>query len=93
MKNIHPLHWSAGLRALLGATSPELADEQVANNDPDEFIIMANLERDAWKVILKGDKRAELLNIASTGDKAAVLAWLNRHGMRNIDLAALSDSK
>jgi hypothetical protein len=87
MKNIHPLHWSAGLRALLGATSPESSDEQVANNDPDEFIIMANLERDAWKLILKSDLRAELLNIASTGDKVAVIAWLARHGLKHVDLS------
>lgn len=89
MKNIHPLHWSAGLRALLNAALPEQADEEIAAADPDEYIVLANLDANAWKLILRKDRRAELLNIASSGDKQAVIRWLAKQGVQHVDLSLM----
>lgn len=86
MKNLHPLHWTKGLRALLLATMPEQTDEQVAADDPEPYIVLAKLERDAWKIILGKDRRAALLNVASTGDQQAVIAWLAAQGIEHVDL-------
>lgn len=85
-KNIHPLHWSKGLRALLLASMPEQSDDELAAGDPDEFVIMANLDPSAWRVILAHDKRGALLNVASSGNKAAVIAWLTKNGITHVDL-------
>jgi len=87
-KNIHPLHWSKGLRALLLATMPEQSDDEIAAADPDEYVVMANLEPSAWRLILSKDRRAELLNVASTGDKEAVTRWLAKQGIKHVDLSA-----
>lgn len=84
-KNVHPLHWSKGLRALLNAET-FLSDEEAAEADPDEYIVLANLEPSAWKLILGKDKRAELLNIASGGDKLALRRWLALQGIEHVDL-------
>lgn len=86
MKNIHPLHWSAGLRALLNSALPEQTDEETAADDPDEYVVLAKLEPDAWRRILSKDTRAELLNIASTGNQQAVLRWLQKQGIHHVDL-------
>lgn len=88
-KNIHPLHWSAGLRALLKNNSTIETDEELASADPDPYVVLANIEPSAWKLILSHDRRAELLNIASAGDKAAVTRWLEKQGITHIDVSAI----
>lgn len=61
------LHWSKGLRSLLRMDIQQ-SDEELAKSMEKDAILLASLSREQWRVILGNDARAELLNVAATGD-------------------------
>lgn len=68
------LQWSRGLRAKLG-----LDEDTSEENDPEneiEWLTMAWLDADQWRVILRNDLRAQVLDLALKGDPVALAEWL-----------------
>lgn len=81
MKGKNQLVWSRGLRKLLKLqevekTDEELAEEKLSVGD----VILAQLTLQQWGVIVVSDARAELLNIADSGDAGRVRDFLDRIG-------------
>jgi hypothetical protein len=79
-KGLHPLVWSAGLRDRfdLGA---ELSDLELAEQQTEKAVLLLTLLYPDWKVILKQRARATLLEVAATGKKELVLAYLSGLGI------------
>ena len=73
------LAWSRGLRAIL-RLDQEKTDTQVANEMEEDAQLLAQLNRDQWRVILANDARAELLNVAVTGDVDAFWSFVKQLG-------------
>lgn len=69
------LHWSKGLRSLLHM-DVELSDKEVATKLENDAILLAQLTRDQWRLVVGNDARAELLNIAARGDIDGLWSFL-----------------
>lgn len=83
MKGSKQLVWSRGLRAALGIVTDEKTDEELAEELQDiGDVILARLFWPEWRVILANDARAELLEVADSGDKARVETFLRGLGIR-----------
>lgn len=77
------LAYSPGLRAMLGLDK-EQTDQEIANEQSEVAIILAQLNRLQWKVVLGNDCRGELLQVASTGDSSALWAFLRSIGVAEV---------
>lgn len=81
MKGAKQLVWSKGLRAVLGLqvdkSDQELAEDQVEIGDRQ----LASLTWVQWKRVLLLNARAELLNVADTGDILQVTDFLHSLGV------------
>jgi len=75
------LVWSRGLRDRLDLTDEE-TDEEVEAREDEVAVLLATLSRDQWRVVLGNDARAELLDVASTGDPDAVWQFLESIGVQ-----------
>lgn len=77
MKGRNQLVWSRGLRDLLGLgvekTDGELVDDE---KETDAERILAALDPDQWKAVLKADLRGEILVQANTLNEADFSVWL-----------------
>lgn len=75
------LVWSRGMRAKL-ELGEEIADEDVAQVDS-EWEVLATLPTEVWRRLMAHprDLRAELLTVASKGDKSVVMAFLSHFGL------------
>jgi hypothetical protein len=82
------LRYSKGLRALLGLAVEEKTDEEVVKDAVEDAVELALVDLAAWRVVLANDARAELLNVASSGDAAQVCAFLVGLG---VELRGISD--
>ncbi|AXK39321.1 protein rep [Crenobacter cavernae] len=58
------LYWSNGLKALLAVE--DLTDEEVATQEDDADIVLAQLTSDDWKAVVDTHSEAALLNVAET---------------------------
>lgn len=83
-KGRHQLQWSRGLRKLLGLDEDQKTDEELANEDISPASILTILSRDDWRVVLGNDARAELLEVASTGDFGQLESFLKRLGIAKV---------
>lgn len=70
------LVWSRGLRARLGLVAAEKSDEELATEESEEAVLLAEYSLYQWRVILANDAVAELLDLGDTGDAAAVRAFV-----------------
>lgn len=70
------LKWSKGLRSLL-RMDIEQSDEELAKSMEKDALLLASLSREQWRVILGNDARAELLNIAVSGDLEGFWLFVN----------------
>lgn len=68
------LHWSHGLREYMGLL--ERQDEELADEILETSILLAVLTDEQWHVILRKDRRGELLEIAAKGDVEELWEWL-----------------
>lgn len=73
------LQWSRGLRGLLHLDE-EISDEELALREEEESIVLAQLTRRQWEIILGNDARMELLLVAESamrgGDPGLLHRWL-----------------
>jgi hypothetical protein len=75
------LRYSKGLRALLGLAVEEKTDQEIVEEVVEDAVVLAQLDLAAWRVVLANDARAELLNIASSGDPAQIRSFLELLGV------------
>jgi len=75
MKGRNQLVWSRGMRDKLGI-GKEKTDGEIAADVPADSILLASLNRDQWKIILKGDFRSDVLFHAANDDEATFNQWL-----------------
>ncbi len=75
------LVYSKGLRALLGLVVEVKTDEEIVEEVVEDAVILAELDLAAWRIVLANDARAELLDVASSGDPALVLSFLSSLGV------------
>ena len=83
LKGERQLRWSRGLRVLLGL-EVEKTDEELAAEQEEIAVILASLSIGAWRVVVANDARAELLEVAASGDKDAVFAFLRLLGVGDL---------
>lgn len=86
LKGRNQLVWSKGLRGLLSLPD-EVPDDQIDDLADDQPVVLASLPWPSWKVVLKHELRADLLDVGSSGDVAAVRAFLGALGLSNVDLS------
>ena len=79
-KRSKQLTYSWGLRKLL-ALGAEKTDLQLAEEQVEDAVVIAELAREAWAVICKQGKRGELLEVASTNDAEQITEFLNGLGI------------
>lgn len=79
-KGQRQLYWSHGLRSLLGL-GEELSDVELAVEQSEIAVILASLTPAMWRIVLGNDARADLLQVASSGDAGAVREWLRGLGV------------
>jgi hypothetical protein len=80
MKGSRQLVWSHGTRKLLGL-DVELTDEELAEMQEQDAVILAQLRPEHWLAILKGNLRGHLLEVAKTGDSEKVRIFLHALGI------------
>lgn len=76
MKGSKVMHYSRGLRALLGMGAEKSVDELVTEDDK-RSDTLALLLPEQWSVVLRNGVRGKVLEVASTGDVAGLLNYLN----------------
>ena len=76
------LKYSPGLKALLEIKT--LTDEEIAEEQDDMGVILAQLNRDQWALVVKQDIRGELQSAVATGDYLAVKELLDEWGVTNV---------
>ena len=81
-KGRNQLVWSRGLRDRLGLGKEE-TDEEVAKREDEAAHLLAEVTMPQWRVVLANDARGELLEIASSGDRAAVDRFLLSIGCKS----------
>lgn len=80
MKGSKQLVWSRGLRDLL-MLGREANDQEVTEAHEADAVTLAWLTLPQWRRILAADKRGQLLEVASTGDLALLVAYLRTLGV------------
>lgn len=75
MKGTKQLVWSRYTRELFGLDD-ELTDEELAALQEQDAVILARLEPEHWRAVLKKERRASLLEVASTGNLEYLRIWL-----------------
>lgn len=80
MKGQKQLVWSRHTRELFGLDD-ELSDEEIAAQQEQDAVILALLEPEHWRVILKKEKRSALLEVANTGNIEYLKIFLNSLGV------------
>lgn len=83
-KGKNALSWGQGLKRMYAVT--EQTDEQAAQKDDENTaldVVLMTLTPDDWQTVLQGPRgtRGELLEVARTGDPAAVFAYVQ--GLRD----------
>ena len=67
-KGKHQLVWSAGLRSLLLERDEEKTDLELAQEPEEEVVLLGQLTRAQWCIVLAHDARGKLLEIARSGE-------------------------
>lgn len=75
-KGRRQLEWSHGFRKRLGLAD-EKSDDELASAplSPDE-LLLANLTPEQWRIVLRRDLRADILEQARAGDPVLLAAWI-----------------
>lgn len=76
-KGRHQLQWSKGLRDLLKMDSLK-SDQDLAEEVEKEDVLLGSLTSEEWKVILRGDRRGELLLVAENEGWEGVVQYIGR---------------
>jgi hypothetical protein len=81
MKGTKQLVWSRHTRELLGLDD-ELSDEELAALQEQDSVLLATLEPEHWRAILKHEKRSALLEVANTGNYEYLRVFLASLGVK-----------
>jgi len=65
-KGKNQLVWSRGLRGILNLVA-EKSDQEIAENVDEESVLFAQLAPEVWKIILRKEKRAQVLAVCKQG--------------------------
>lgn len=85
-KGRNQLVYSKGLRNVLGM-GREKTDAEIVEDKTDILdLILARLTREEYQGLYFSDNRAELLDLAASGDKEAINRWLIVRGIRRVEL-------
>lgn len=76
MKGKRQLSWSRNLRAELGMIALEKSDQELAEAADASGVLLAQLSGRQWATVLFFEARAELVNVASSGDADALWAFV-----------------
>ena len=76
-KGSHQLQYSRGLRDLLDLGIDQ-SDKDLAEENTAEAVLMAQIDRETWKVICTKRVRGELLEVASSGNIDLVVEYLEK---------------
>ncbi len=68
--------WTRGLRHLLGL-GIERSDGQIAEQEPKDSILLAQMTRQQWRAVLISRQRGALLENAEKLSQADFVAWLD----------------
>lgn len=79
MKSKKQLFYSKGLRDILGL-DVELSDQEIAEQQEQDAVLLALVKPEHWKIILKHEKRGQLLEVASTGNYSLFVAYMRALG-------------
>lgn len=79
-KGLRQLHWSPGLRKLL-SMAVEKSDEELVEEQEEEAVVLVQLNYRQWRTVVGNDARAELLEVAATGDADQVWGFLGELGI------------
>lgn len=90
-KGKRQLVWTDGLRKRLGLAD-EKTDEELATEQRELAIILARLDKGQWRHVVDNDIRAEVLQLAATGDQKAVKQYLEDFGIVGVEYPGLSDT-
>jgi hypothetical protein len=82
-KGERQLWFSQGLRDLLGLVA-EKTDQELAVEQDEIAILLAQLTTEQWRVVLENEARGQLLEVAAAGDGAAVWEFLKSFGIEQI---------
>lgn len=88
MKGSKQLSYSHGLRKLL-QLGIEKSEEELATEEREDAILLAQLARDAWSIIVRRQLRGQLLEIASSGDAGQIEEFLISVGLLDVYQNAL----
>jgi hypothetical protein len=80
MKGTNQLVWSRYTREMLGLDE-ELSDEEIAAKQEQDAVVLALLQPEHWRVILKKEKRSALLEVANTGNVEYLRVFLKSQGV------------
>lgn len=69
------LHWSKGMRELVGIGTEE-SDEELAAKIEKDAVLLGSLDRYQWSRVLGADKRGELLEVAASKGWDGVLDFI-----------------
>jgi len=84
MKGKKQLHYTKGLKKLLGLDDVELSDQEVAEMEVDKSAVMfAEIQPEEWTIILRHEKRGQLLEVASRGNYNEFVMWMRVIGCEN----------
>jgi hypothetical protein len=79
MKSQKQLFYSRGLRDILGL-GDELSDVEIAEQQEQDAVLLALIKPEHWKIILKHEKRGQLLEVVSTGNYSLFAAYMHALG-------------
>lgn len=79
IKGKRQLHWSAGLKGLVGLN--EKSDLELATEKQDDCVLLAVLERRHWDIVLANSARAIILGIAEESGYSGLREWFLSKGL------------
>jgi hypothetical protein len=80
MKGTNQLVWSRYTREMFGLDQ-EMSDEEIAAMQEQDAVILALLDPEHWRIILRKEKRAALLEVANTGNVQYLQVFLKSLGV------------
>jgi len=78
MKGAHQVQYSRGIREVLGLSNKAAGDCVLAAEAQPEAILLAEIDRETWRLIIARHLRVELLAAAASGSSLQVAIWLSR---------------
>ena len=85
-KNKHQLQGLAEMKKILSPDEDIKTDEELAKETREDSIILASLNKPDWKIIIANDARAELLNVADSGNIEDVWIFLEELGIERSEI-------